>query len=276
MSKVLVIDDDPLIVAIYEKMFRAQGFEVAVANDGEQGLVAVRQFKPDVVLLDLNMPKVSGLEVLRLIRIQPGLERLPVVVFCAGTMAGQVVAAWQAMATCVLMKARDKPPRVLQVVKAVLASSSAQEWRESSSALSQRLRQPEYCGEPGMTSVLVIDDDPVATAIYGNMLRANGFDVEVAEDGRQGLQSLRRFRPDVVLLDLDMPKMSGVEWLKQIRSRMKTRSLPVVILTAGTVKRQLRAAKKSDATFMLAKGAVHPDTVVEAIKVAAGRGRAFT
>ena len=276
MSKILIIDDDPLIVAIYEKMFLAQDFAVATANDGEQGLVAIRRLQPDVVLLDLTMPNVSGLELLHQIRSEPGLERLPVVVFCAGTLAGQVVAAWQAMATCVLMKGRDKPQRVLQVVKAVLAGSSAQEWQESSRALSQRLRQAEYRGGSAVTRVLMIDDDPVMTAIYVKMLRTKGFDVEVAEDGEQGLQSVQWFAPDVVLLDLDMPKMNGVEWLTKIRSRAETRSLPVVILTAGAIKQQRRAAMFSDATFMLAKAAVHPDTVAEAINLAAGRERVLS
>jgi DNA-binding NarL/FixJ family response regulator len=79
-----------------------------------------------------------------------------------------------------------------------------------------------------------------------------------------------------VLLDLDMPKVSGLAWLRKIRSRAKGKTLPVVILTAGTARRQLREAKKSDANIMLSKTAIHPKTVVEAINLAAGRPQTMT
>lgn len=123
-----------------------------------------------------------------------------------------------------------------------------------------------------MRKVLLIDDDPVVTALYGKMLRAQGFDVETAADGEQGLRALRRRMPDVVLLDLDMPKVSGVAWLRTVRSRARSRHLPVVILTAGRKRRQLRAAKQSDAVFVLSKATVRPEIVVEAITAAATVG----
>src|ERR1041384_554017 len=106
MSKVLLIDDDPIIVAMYRKTFEARGFEVQSANDGEEGFQAIGTFHPDVVLLDLNMPNVSGPEWLRRIRSLPALKDLPVVVLTAGTFASQIRAAKEAGATQVLNKGR--------------------------------------------------------------------------------------------------------------------------------------------------------------------------
>lgn len=120
MSKVLVIDDDPTIVSIYCNKFEALGFAVEGAPTGEEGLLALKRFKPDVVLLDLDLPQASGVDVLQQIRSESDSEKLPVVAFSAGTVAGQVIAAWDAMATCVLMKGRDQPARVLDVVKSVI------------------------------------------------------------------------------------------------------------------------------------------------------------
>jgi CheY-like chemotaxis protein len=119
---------------------------------------------------------------------------------------------------------------------------------------------------------LVIDDDPIITAVYSQLLRDLGFEVEVAEDGVQGFQSLRRSLPDVVMLDLDMPKMDGMKLLKKIRGRVKSRSLPVVLFTAGKVESQLRAARTSDAMFVLSKTAMHPRTVVDMVAAAATPG----
>jgi CheY-like chemotaxis protein len=123
MKKVLVIDDDPVIVAIYRKMFEAQDFEVESAVDGEQGFLAVERFKPDIVLLDLNMPTVSGTEWLRRVRAQPGLSKLPVVVLTAGTFGSQVQAAAEAGATQILSKARKDAKQVVDVVRSALAGN---------------------------------------------------------------------------------------------------------------------------------------------------------
>ena len=122
MSKVLVIDDDPIIVAMYKKQFEAGGFEVASANDGDEGYRAIGSFKPDVVLLDLNMPNVSGPEWLRRVRAQPELKSLPVVVLTAGTFASQVRAAKEAGATQVLNKGRLDAKRVAEVITSALAT----------------------------------------------------------------------------------------------------------------------------------------------------------
>jgi CheY-like chemotaxis protein len=118
----------------------------------------------------------------------------------------------------------------------------------------------------------LIDDDPVVTTMYGKMLREQGYEVEVAGDGEQGLQAVRKELPDVVLLDLDMPKVSGISWLKTIRNRQRSKSLPVVILTGGGKRRLLREAKHSDAIFVLSKATVRPEIVVEALTAAASTG----
>jgi CheY-like chemotaxis protein len=123
MSKVLLIDDDPIIVAMYKKTFEARGFEVQSASDGEEGFQAIGTFKPDVVLLDLNMPNVSGPEWLRRIRSQPGLKQLPVVVLTAGTFASQIRAAKEAGATQVLNKGRLDAKRVAEVVASALVTT---------------------------------------------------------------------------------------------------------------------------------------------------------
>ncbi len=123
-----------------------------------------------------------------------------------------------------------------------------------------------------MRKVLLIDDDPVVTTMYAKMLREQGFEVEIAGNGEEGLEAIRRQLPDVVLLDLDLPKVSGISLLKTVRNRQRTKSLPVVILTGGGKRRLLREAKHSDAIFVLSKATVRPEIVVEALTAAANTG----
>ena len=126
MSKILVIDDDPVIVAIYRNAFARQGFEVDSAEDGAIGLQKFHLAKPDLVLLDINIPGLSGLDWLRTIRHESGLAKFPVVVLTGGNTRANVMSAWSSGATCVMLKSRDEPQRVIDVVKAVLGKQGPQ------------------------------------------------------------------------------------------------------------------------------------------------------
>ncbi len=120
-----------------------------------------------------------------------------------------------------------------------------------------------------MKKVLLIDDDPVIGTTYGRKLRTAGYDVHVVGDGTEGLLALKDFRPDVVLLDLDMPGVNGIDWLREIRCYPTLRHLPVVVLSAGSHGWQMKAAWESDAMSVLSKGAADPETVVQAVADAA-------
>lgn len=122
MSKILVIDDDPTILALYRNAFRAQGFEVETAGDGEAGLRAAQRSRPDVILLDLSMPELTGGELLHRLREQPSLKGLPVVVLTAGAHPEQVATAMDA-GVKVLVKGQDRTRRVVEVVSRSLVDS---------------------------------------------------------------------------------------------------------------------------------------------------------
>ena len=120
--------------------------------------------------------------------------------------------------------------------------------------------------------LLIIDDDPVITAVYEKHFKNAGFEVRLAGDGETGLSAVREFRPDVVLLDLSMPKLNGVQWLKEVRGDARFASLPVVVFTAGTVGWQVLAANNSDVTFILSKERAAPREVVDAVTSALTTG----
>lgn len=120
-----------------------------------------------------------------------------------------------------------------------------------------------------MKKVLLIDDDPIITTVYQKHFRNEGFEVKVANSGKEGLDALHSFRPDAVLLDLNMPDVSGVKWLDDIRSDPRFAELPVVVFTAATIGWQVWAASNSDVTFMFKDRSV-PKEVVEAVKAALG------
>jgi two-component system, OmpR family, response regulator VicR len=125
MKKMLIIEDDQLVGNIYRHKFQVEGFEVEVAGDGEAGIKAVSSFQPDVVILDLMLPKLNGVEVLRKIRSNAQSQSLPVVVLSNAYLSNLVQEAWKAGANNCLIKASCTPKQLIEVVHKTLGDAPA-------------------------------------------------------------------------------------------------------------------------------------------------------
>lgn len=124
MKKIVVIEDDEVFANIYRNKLLLEGFQVEVANDGEAGYEMVQSFRPDAVLLDLLLPKLPGVDLIKKIRATPGFETLPLVVFTNTYLSSTVQEAWKAGATKCLAKANCTPKEVIGALQCVLTSPS--------------------------------------------------------------------------------------------------------------------------------------------------------
>jgi len=121
MKKLLIVEDDQIVGTIYRHKFQAEGFQVELATDGEAGLKAVATFEPSVVILDLMLPKLNGVEVLKRLREQPETRALPVIVLTNAYMSTLVQDAWKAGANQCLIKANCSPKQLVELVNKTLA-----------------------------------------------------------------------------------------------------------------------------------------------------------
>jgi CheY-like chemotaxis protein len=120
-SVLLIVEDDPLMSRMYQKIFKFEGYNVDVAGDGEEGLDKVRKLKPSLVLLDIMMPKMNGMEVLRKLKLDPDTKSIPIVVLT--NLAGQQDAekALTLGAVKYIVKSEYEPKQVANMVKEILA-----------------------------------------------------------------------------------------------------------------------------------------------------------
>jgi CheY-like chemotaxis protein len=117
-----------------------------------------------------------------------------------------------------------------------------------------------------MKKILIIEDDNVVAGIYRNKLLHSGYNVKVANDGEAGLEDLETFKPDLVQLDLLMPKLNGVAVIKQIRARPEYRDLPIIVLSNSYVTRLVEEAWREGATLCLSKSECTPKVLLEKIE----------
>ena len=118
---IVIIEDSRFIASVYRSRLQGEGYGIQVAADGETGLELVERLEPDLVILDLGLPGMSGVEVVTHLRAQPRFAELPIFVL-SGAYSQAIEESWAAGATGVLSKSTDTPNKVVEVLRAALAA----------------------------------------------------------------------------------------------------------------------------------------------------------
>jgi CheY-like chemotaxis protein len=125
MKKILIIEDNQIVANVYRNKLAVEGYQVEIALDGENGLKVMRTFQPDMIVLDLMLPQMSGVDVIKQIRSEDDFSRLPIIVFSNTYLTNLIQEAWKAGATKCLSKASCSPKEVLELVRHTIGDSGA-------------------------------------------------------------------------------------------------------------------------------------------------------
>src|ERR1043165_8915415 len=147
MKKILIIEDDQIVANIYRNKFSIEGYTVEIAHDGHAGLETIKSFRPDAVILDLMLPKITGVELMKKVRAETDFQKLPIIVFSNTYLTNMVQEAWKAGATKCLSKANCSPKQLIEVVRSTLSTANATSATESSNT-SAPVPQTDSCA-PG-------------------------------------------------------------------------------------------------------------------------------
>ncbi|TAK97249.1 MAG: response regulator [Verrucomicrobia bacterium] len=158
MKKILLIEDDQIVANIYRNKLSVEGYQVEVALDGEVGLEMVKSYRPDVVILDLMLPKLTGVELMKMIRAEKDFEKTPVIVFSNTYLTNMVQEAWKAGATKCLSKANCTPRQVLDVVRSTVGGGLpvAEQTTKTAAAPASGAESPPMVARPALPAKPVL------------------------------------------------------------------------------------------------------------------------
>lgn len=114
--------------------------------------------------------------------------------------------------------------------------------------------------------ILIVEDDPSLSKMYAAKFEKEGFVVEVSHDGAAGLAKTAEFSPDVILLDMMLPKYTGIEFMEQMKQHSGIRQIPIICLTNLTEKKEAERARELGAKEYLAKAMHTPEEIVEIVR----------
>ena len=213
-------------------------YNVISAYGGEEGLKAAGDAKPDIILLDIMMPTVDGWTVLSRLKADEGLRHIPVVVH---SIVNDKARGFSLGATDYLSKPVDR--KVLSTVLKRYAGNKHHNFK-----------------------ILILEDDPDIQDIFRHTAEKQGWQVELATNGKIGLEKLQAQIPDIILLDIMMPEMNGLEFLATIRQRNEWSDIPVIVVTAKDLTEDDKAQLRGQAQRVIQKAVHTPSDLVHQIQ----------
>jgi CheY-like chemotaxis protein len=186
-----------------------EGFEVVRAASGRQALDWLAAGQPAVIILDILLPDMDGWDLLALLKQpQSASARVPVVIV---SIVAEVKKGFSLGASAVLQKPVSRDELLAALDDAGIA------------------------GTKEVSRVLIVDDDPKSVDIIAAHLKGPNYEVLRAHSGKEGIATARRHLPDLIVLDLMMPGVSGFDVVEVLKDSPETASIPIVVVTAKTL-----------------------------------------
>ena len=236
---ILVVDDAQFVRMKLAMTLKAAGFETTEASSGQDALKAVSQSKPDLILLDVNMPGMSGYEIAQKISSEPSHAEIPIVMLTAEHTSEAVQKAIHAGASGFIVKPFETS-YVIGYIKEQL-TEVAKGLSPAGGENNQGSDNETNTGSPKVR-VLVVEDSPSLRIKLGLMLQESGFKVLEASDGLEAVERARMFKPHVVLMDIQMPNMNGYQATATIRKEAKLTDTKIIMLTGNSATDEVKKA----------------------------------
>jgi PAS domain S-box-containing protein len=232
---VLIIDDDASVRDLFSRSLTERGFEVCCAPGGVEGIKSASQIQPDVIVLDVKMPGMSGWEVLSTLKLEEQTANIPVIMM---TILEQEDIGRALGASDYLLKPIE-PAKLTEAIERYVTKTGAQ--------------------------ILVVEDDEPTRDLMCRTLASAGHRILEAENGRVALDLLDVEHPDLIVLDLMMPVMDGFAFLHHVNEDENRAHIPTIVATARSLSEVERRELREVTERVIQKGSYSREELLDTI-----------
>lgn len=206
MAKILVIEDNPVDAKMIMTNLKAEGYQVIGANNGKDGIKLAKKKKPDLIIMDMILPGMHGLEASIKLKENPETKEIPIIAVTVMDSSDFIRECYKEGISAFIKKPYD--------------------FKELFNTIEKNIGNQKMAKK-----ILIIDDDPTLTTMITMSLARNGYQVIFASDGKNGVNQARIARPDLILLDKAMPGEAGITVFEELKKSDITMSIPVILMT---------------------------------------------
>ena len=265
MPKILIVEDEEFLSDMYKIKFMQAGYVTIVAPDGQEGFELATKEQPDLILLDLVMPKLNGFEVLEKLRQQASTRNIKVFILSNLGQSDEINHGLKAGADGYFIKANLTPGQLLEKVNAIFNNFPAARGDKNKPIIQAEDTEQKLI-EKKLAKILLIEDEEAIIGMYKLRFQKSGFEIEVARNGAWGLKLARQKKFDVILLDMMMPALNGYEAIKSLKADQTTKDVPIIILSNSAQDNDIKEDKKLGAAVCLLKSMITPAKLVKEVE----------
>ncbi|MGH6793765.1 MAG: response regulator, partial [Methylocella sp.] len=263
-KRLVIVEDNPAEQLAVAELLGHDDIEIVAVGTGRDALAELWRNPCDCVVLDLRLPDMSGIEVLREMGADPALRDVPVVVCTGRELSLEEDGELRTMARNVVLKGVETPERLLDAT-ALFLHRVVTELPPDKQAMLGRLNlsDEDLVGR----TVLLVDDDTRNIFALSSVLERRGMRVLTAATGNEAIQLIDSDpRIAIVLMDIMMPQMDGYQTIAMIRAKLELQRLPIIALTARAMKGDREKCLEAGASDYLAKP-VNTDQLLSALRM---------
>jgi signal transduction histidine kinase/CheY-like chemotaxis protein len=264
-GKILIIDDDPIIIREMEIIFKEENYYLTCALTGSEGLLLLNKYVPDLILLDLRMPEMDGFKVLEELRKREHLKDLPVMILTAADLTEDEKKALDENVKGVIIKGQIDKNTLTSTINRILYEGPGAGRATGREAAEEKEKKPEKTKlektgsekskpeKSGPAKILIAEDRRDNLILLKEILRPADYKIYVAKNGQEAVDMAGKERPDLILMDMQMPVMDGFKATKHIREMEELKDIPIIGLTARAMKEDREKVLAAGCSDYLAK-----------------------
>lgn len=260
--KILIIEDERHLAELLATKLKKEGYDIENAYDGEEGYKKIVKWKPELILLDIIMPKMDGYEVME--KMNDNNKKIPIIVISNSGQPVEIEKTKKLGAVDHLIKTEFSPIDVLKKVESYLQSKNKGGTKKKEETIPKEDINAKKLG----IKVLLVEDESFLRKMCSKQLTKKGFTVYEAKDGEEALNLFKANQIDIVLLDIILPSIDGFQVLKEIRSykNKEKKKTPIIMLSNLGQESDIKKAEKMGANDFMIKANFTSREIADKVK----------
>uniref|UniRef100_A0A7V2ZMP2 Sensory/regulatory protein RpfC n=1 Tax=Ignavibacterium album TaxID=591197 RepID=A0A7V2ZMP2_9BACT len=236
IQKIVIVDDDELEFEKFKKEFASENISIEYIRDSEYAFNKIAEVQPDLIIVDLLMPKVDGISLTHKLKSSRSTRDIPIIISTAKDLTESEKKSLNSVVERIAIKSQGHPLDVLKIVRDRIKQQEQVNLNliSDNKFIDKKIIKSEIQNNSNKVTeeILIVDDDPDTLFTMNELVQSMGYKTYLAKSGTECLKMLEHVQPDLILLDIMMPGMDGFQTLKNIRMNKSYLNIPVFAVTA--------------------------------------------